>query len=69
MLHGLRHSSNTKAFNEPLKNEVEVDETYIGGKEKNKYLSKEPRVRKEKILKLKNSRFRNGREKRNFKNP
>ena len=40
MLHRLRHASNTKAFNEPLSNEVEVDETYIGGKEKNKHANK-----------------------------
>ncbi len=40
MLHRLRHASNTKAFNEPLKNEVEVDETYIGGKEGNKHAHK-----------------------------
>jgi len=40
ILHRLRHASQTKAFNMPLKNIVEVDETYIGGKEKNKHLSK-----------------------------
>lgn len=40
MLHRLRHAAKTKSFNGPLKNEVEVDETYIGGKEKNKHASK-----------------------------
>jgi transposase-like protein len=40
MLHRLRHASTTKAFNQPLKNVVEVDESYIGGKERNKHLSK-----------------------------
>lgn len=40
ILHRLRHASNTKAFNAPLKNTVEADETYIGGKEKNKHTSK-----------------------------
>ena len=40
MLHRLRYASNTKLFNKPLKNIVEVDETYIGGRERNKHISK-----------------------------
>ena len=40
MLHRLRHASKTKAFNAPLSNTVEADETYIGGKEKNKHANK-----------------------------
>ena len=40
MLHRLREASKTKAFNRPLKNVVEADETYIGGKEKNKHFGK-----------------------------
>lgn len=40
LLHRLRHASNTDAFKAPLKNTVEADETYIGGKEKNKHKSK-----------------------------
>lgn len=37
MLHRLRHAAQTKGFQRPLENEVEADETFIGGKEKNKH--------------------------------
>lgn len=40
ILHRLRLAIKTKSFSEPLKNTVEIDETYIGGKERNKRLSK-----------------------------
>jgi transposase-like protein len=40
MNHRLREATRTKAFNAPLKNTVEVDEAYIGGKEKNKHANK-----------------------------
>jgi transposase-like protein len=40
VLHRLRHAAMTKSFNAPLSGEVAVDETAIGGREKNKHASK-----------------------------
>ncbi|WP_206453254.1 IS1595 family transposase [Aurantimonas marina] len=37
MLHRLRVAARTKSFNAPLKGTVETDETFIGGKDKNKH--------------------------------
>ena len=37
VLHRLRHAARTKSFNAPLKGDVEVDETYVGGKSINKH--------------------------------
>jgi len=40
MLHRLRHAAMTKSFNRKLSGTVEADETFVGGKEKNKHASK-----------------------------
>jgi transposase-like protein len=36
VLHRLRHAARTDSFNAPLSGEVEIDETFVGGKEGNK---------------------------------
>lgn len=44
MLHRLRHAAATKSFNAQLQGTVEADETFIGGKEKNKHARKKKHV-------------------------
>lgn len=40
MLHRLRHAARTQSFNRPLASPVEADETFVGGKERNKHAAK-----------------------------
>jgi hypothetical protein len=40
IMHRLRHAATTKSFNAPLKGTVEVDETFVGGKAKNRHIDK-----------------------------
>ncbi len=43
VLHRLREASTTQAYDEPLQNTIEIDETYVGGKNKNRHRNKKVR--------------------------
>ena len=45
MLHRLREAAATKSFTQPLKNFVEADETFVGGKKKNMHKYKREEVK------------------------
>jgi transposase-like protein len=40
MAHRIRHAKETKSYNLPLEGEVEIDETFVGGKAKNRHKDK-----------------------------
>jgi transposase-like protein len=40
MLHRLRHAARTRSFNRRLDGRVEIDETFVGGKAKNRHVGK-----------------------------
>jgi transposase-like protein len=45
MMHRLRYSARTRSFNRPLKGNVEIDETFVGGKAKNRHKSERGKIK------------------------
>jgi transposase-like protein len=58
MMHRLRHAARTRSFNRPLKGIVEADESFFGGKERNKHAHKRARYGRE--TKVKDEYVRDG---------
>lgn len=65
MLHRIRYALKEKSFDAPLAGTIELDETYVGGKEKNKHKSKRTEGTQGRSTKVKTPVFgmveRNGR--------
>lgn len=53
VLHRLRHAARTDSFNAPLSGEVEIDETFVGGREHNKHASKKTGTKRGHSVELK----------------
>lgn len=50
VLHRIRYAARTRSFNRPLEGEVELDETYHGGKERNRHAKERERGEKKKAI-------------------
>ncbi len=57
MLHRIRFAVRTKSFEKPLDGTIEADETFIGGKEKNKHFDKRTKETQGRSLETKSAVF------------